>query len=221
MSFNNPLVSDRNIDFLLYEVFRVEELCRLPAYADHSRETFDLVLQNARKFAREILYPTYKPMDETPAHLVAGEIKAHPAMRAVYPQLVEQGMVAATRPYDVGGQQLPHMVATLAALYGMAANLSAVSYLGLTAGAAHLIEAFGSDALKSSVMARMYSGEWTGTMALTEPQAGSSLTDVKTRATPSERGHYVIQGNKVFISGGDHALTENIVHLALAPIDGA
>ena len=218
---NNPLVSDRNVEFLLYEVFDAEGLCHLNAYEEHSRETFDLVLQNARKFAREVLFGTYKPMDEAPAHMVGGAIKVHPAMREVYPQLVEQGMVAATRPYDVGGQQLPHTVATLCAMYGMAANLSAVSYLGLTAGAAHLIEAFGNEALKSEMMARMYSGQWTGTMALTEPQAGSSLTDVKTKATATEHGHYLLRGNKVFISGGDHDLTENIVHLTLARIDGA
>jgi len=218
---SNPLVSDRNVDFLLYEVFDVEELCRLPAYRDHTRETFDLVLQNARKFAREVVLPTYKPMDGEPAHLEGGSIKVHPVMKGLYPKLVEQGLVAATRPYDVGGQQLPHMVATLSALYGMAANLSAMAYLGLTAGAAHLIEAFGSDELKSGMMAHMYSGEWTGTMALTEPQAGSSLTDVKTMATPTDHGHYLVQGNKVFISGGDQDLTENIVHLALARIDGA
>jgi butyryl-CoA dehydrogenase len=218
---NNPLVSDRNVEFLLYEVFDVEALCHLNAYEEHSRETFDLVLQNARKFAREVLFPTYKPMDEAPAQMVGGGIKVHPAMREVYPHLVDQGMVAATRPHEVGGQQLPHMVATVCALYGMAANLSAVSYLGLTAGAAHLIEAFGNEALKAEMMTRMYSGEWTGTMALTEPQAGSSLTDVKTRATPTERGHYLLRGNKVFISGGDHDLTENIVHLTLARIDEA
>jgi len=218
---SNPLVSDRNVEFLLYEVFDVEQICRLPAYQDHSRETFDLILNGARKFAREVVLPTYKPMDAEPAHMVAGGIKVHPAMKALYPKLVEQGGIAATRPYEVGGQQLPHTVATLVALYGMAANLSAVAYLGLTAGAAHLIEAFGSDALKAEVMPRMYSGEWTGTMALTEPQVGSSLTDVRTRATPTDRGHYLLQGNKVFISGGDQDLTENIVHLALARIDGA
>jgi alkylation response protein AidB-like acyl-CoA dehydrogenase len=218
---NNPLVSDRNIEFLLYEVFSAEEICALPAYADHSRETFDLVLQNARKFAREVLYPSYKPMDENPPHMVGGGLKVHASMREVFPKLVEQGMTAATRPYEVGGQQLPHMVSTLAAMYGMAANLSAVGYLGLTAGAAHLIEAFGSDALKAEMMSRMYGGQWTGTMALTEPQAGSSLTDVKTKATPTEHGHYLLRGNKVFISGGDHDLTENIVHLTLARIDGA
>ena len=169
---SNPLVSDRCVDFLLYEVFDVEELCRLPAYRDHSRETFDLVLRNARRFAREVILPTYKPMDADPAHLEGGGIKVHSAMKGLYPKLVEQGGIAATRPYEVGGQQLPHMVASLVALYGMAANLSAVGYLGLTAGAARLIESFGSDALKSEMMPRMYSGEWTGTMALTEPQAG-------------------------------------------------
>jgi butyryl-CoA dehydrogenase len=217
----NPLVSDRNVDFLLYEVFDAEEVCELQAYEDHSKETFDLLLQNARKFAREVLYPTYKPMDEAPPHFEGAGLKAHPVMKAIFPKLVEQGMTAATRPYEVGGQQLPHTVATLLALYGMAANLSAVGYLGLTAGAAHLIEAFGSDALKAEMMTRMYGGEWTGTMALTEPQAGSSLTDVKTRATPTEHGYYEMRGNKVFISGGDHDLTENIVHLTLARIDGA
>jgi alkylation response protein AidB-like acyl-CoA dehydrogenase len=222
---NNPLVSDRNVDFLLYEVFDAEALCRLNAYQEHSKETFDLLLQNSRKFAREVLLPTYKPMDEAPARLVldggAGGIEVHPLMRELYPKLAAQGMVAATRPYDVGGQQLPHVVATLCAFYGMAANLSAVAYLGLTTGAAHLIEAFGGEALKSEMMTRMYSGEWTGTMALTEPQAGSSLTDVKTRATPTDRGYYLMRGNKVFISGGDHDLTDNIVHLALGRIDGA
>src|SRR5580693_6107191 len=160
----NPLVADRNVEFLLYEVFRAEEVCRFPAYADHSRDTFDLVLQNARKFAREVLFPAYKPMDESPAHLVGSGIVVHPAMKQLYPKLVEQGMVAATRPYEVGGQQLPHVVATLATLYGMAANLSAVGYIGLTSGAAHLIETFGSDELRAEMMAAMYSGQWTGTM---------------------------------------------------------
>jgi alkylation response protein AidB-like acyl-CoA dehydrogenase len=218
---NNPLVSDRNVEFLLYEVFDADRLCALSAYEEHSRETFDLVLQNARKFAREVLWPTYKAIDEAPAHRVGDGIKVHPMMKDLYPKLVDQGLTAATRPYAVGGQQLPHTVATLAALYGMAANLSAVGYLGLTSGAAHLIEAFGSDALKSEMMTRMYGGEWTGTMALTEPQAGSSLTDVKTTATPTDHGRYLLRGNKVFISGGDQDLTENIVHLTLARIEGA
>src|SRR5260370_23040548 len=108
----NPLVSDRNIEFLLYEVFDVEALCRLPAYKDHSRETFDLVLLNARKFAREVLLPTYKPMDEAPPRLEGGGIRVHPAMKQLFPRLVEQGTIAAARPHEVGGQQLPHTIPT-------------------------------------------------------------------------------------------------------------
>jgi len=217
----NPLVRDRDVEFLLYEVFDVAALCRLPAFAEHSRETFDLVLQTARKFAREVLYPTYKAMDEAPARMVGAGIQVHPRLKELFPKLVEQGGLTMTRPHAVGGQQLPHAVAAAVTLYGMAANLSAVGYLGLTTGAAHLIEAFGSDALKAEMMTPMYAGEWTGTMALTEPHAGSSLTDVRTRATPTTGGHYRVRGNKVFISGGDQDITENIVHLTLARIDGA
>src|SRR5258708_16212554 len=124
----NPLVSDRNVEFLLYEVFGVESLCRLPAYADHSRETFDIILKNARKFAREVLFPTYKAMDAEPAHMVDGGIRVHPVMKDLFPKLVEQGATAATRPYDVGGQQLPHAVAPLSALYPMPANPTASGY---------------------------------------------------------------------------------------------
>ncbi len=109
---NNPLVSDRNVEFLLYEVFDVEALCGLQAYEEHSRETFDLLLQNARKFAREVILPTYRPVDEAPARMVGDGIKVHPAMQALYPKLAEQGMTAATRPASVGGQQLPHTVAS-------------------------------------------------------------------------------------------------------------
>ena len=106
-------------------------------------------------------------------------------MKTIYPQLVEFGLIGATRPVAVGGQQLPRLVCTLAAIYLMAGNLSACGYVGLTSAAAHLLESFGSEELQREFMARMYSGQWTGTMALTEPQAGSSLADVKTRATIS------------------------------------
>lgn len=217
----NPLLSDRNVEFLLHEVLDTDALLRLPAFAEHSRETFDLYLASARKLARDLLYPAYKPMDEAPPALSGGELRVHPRMKALYPRLVELGLITATRPEAVGGQSLPHSVASLAGAYLMAANLSASAYLGLTTGAARLIESFGSEALKDGFMRRMYAGEWTGTMALTEPQAGSSLADVKTRATPTPHGHHLIHGSKIFISGGDHDLTENIVHLTLARIDGA
>ena len=113
------------------------------------------------------------------------------------------------------------LVHTMATAYLMAANLSAYGYIGLTLGAAHLIEAFGSEEIKARFMTPMYEGEWTGTMALTEPQAGSSLGDISTTATPTDDGYYLIKGSKIFISGADHSITENVVNLALARIEGA
>jgi butyryl-CoA dehydrogenase len=142
-------------------------------------------------------------------------------MKLAWKELRELGVIAAGRPVSVGGQQLPLTVATVSHAYLMAGNLAAYAFAGLTTGAAHLIEAFGSDALKARVLGKLYSGEWTGTMALTEPQAGSSLADVTSRAKPTADGHYLVSGAKIFISGGDQDLTENIVHLVLARIDGA
>jgi alkylation response protein AidB-like acyl-CoA dehydrogenase len=217
----NPLVSDRNVEFLLHELLHAEQLCALPHFADHSRETFDLVLASARKLAREVLFPAFKPMDEEPPRLVAGQVRVHPSLREILPRMFELGLANATRPAEVGGQQLPILVNTMATLYAMAANGAAFGYVGLTAGAAHLLETFGSEWLRREFMARMYSGEWTGTMALTEPHAGSSLADVRTRARPTAEGHYLIDGNKVFISGGDQDVSANVVHLVLARIEGA
>ncbi|HRI51827.1 MAG TPA: acyl-CoA dehydrogenase [Pseudomonadota bacterium] len=217
----NPLVSDRDVEFLLYEVLDGAALPTLPAFAAHDRATFELLIDSARRLAREVLYPAYRAMDAEPPRFEDGRIITHPLMKTIYPQLVEFGLIGATRPVAVGGQQLPRLVCTLAAIYLMAGNLSACGYVGLTSAAAHLLESFGSEELKREFMARMYSGQWTGTMALTEPQAGSSLADVKTRATPAAGGHYLIRGSKIFISAGDHDLTENVVHLTLARIDGA
>ncbi len=217
----NPLLRDRDVDFLLYELLDAPSLCALPAFAEHSRETFDLYLRSVRRLAREVLFPAYKPMDESPARLEAGRIVTHPRMKGIWEQLVGLGVISATRPAEVGGQALPMTVGTLAHAYLMAGNLSAYAYAGLTTGAAHLIEAFGDDALKREMMAKMYAGQWTGTMALTEPHAGSSLSDVTTSASKRGDGTYAIRGSKIFISGADHELTENIVHMTLARIEGA
>ncbi|WP_437605590.1 acyl-CoA dehydrogenase [Sorangium sp. So ce834] len=217
----NPLLNDRDVEFLLYEVLDAPRLCELPYFADHTRETFDLYLQSCRRFAREVLFPTYRPVDASPPRFEGGAVAAHPALKQVFRPMIELGVLTAARPADVGGQQLPLVVAMLAGAYLMAANLSACGYLGLTTAAAHLIQTFGDETLKSTFMTRLYAGEWTGTMALTEPQAGSSLADVQARAERTQAGHYLVRGSKIFISGGDHDLAENIVHLVLARIDGA
>ncbi|MER2562324.1 MAG: acyl-CoA dehydrogenase [Myxococcaceae bacterium] len=216
----NPLVSDRFIEFLLFDVLDAEALCRLPYFADHSKATFAPWLAACRRVAREVLWPTYKPMDDAPPRFENGRVFVHPTMKQCWRELVDLGVLSASRPAEVGGQQLPLTVATLSHAYLMAGNLSAYGYAGLTTGAAHLIEAFGTDDVKSMFLSAMYEGRWTGTMALTEPQAGSSLADVKSTATP-KGDRYLLKGSKIFISGGDQDVTENIVHLVLARIDGA
>ncbi len=217
----NPLIRDRDVEFLLYEVLGAEQLCKLPAFSEHGRETFDMFIREARRIARELLFPAYRPMDEAPPRFADGKVHAHPKMHDIYSQLVALGLVSATRPAEVGGQQMPLTVSTFAHAYLMAANLSAFGYVGLTTGAGHLIEAFGDAWLKENFLAPLYDGRWTGTMALTEPHAGSSLADVATVATPAGDGTYRIRGAKIFISGGDHDLTDNIVHMTLARIEGA
>jgi alkylation response protein AidB-like acyl-CoA dehydrogenase len=222
MAASNPLVRDRDVEFLLHEVHAVERLCQLPRFAEHGRETFDLFLASAAKLARERLFPLFRAMDEHPARLVDGRVVDHPAMGELYDQLVELGILSAGRPEQVGGASLPQAVTTMAYLYLMAGNGGAVGYPLLTAGAAHLIESFGSDALKSTYMQRMYDGEWTGTMSLTEPHAGSGLGDLTSSATPitegphASEGAHKLRGSKIFISGGDLQFRENVVHLTLA-----
>jgi alkylation response protein AidB-like acyl-CoA dehydrogenase len=218
MAAPNPLVRDRDVDFLLYEVHQVQRLCALPAFAEHERETFDLYLASAAKLARERLFPLFRAMDEQPATLVDGRVHDHPAMGEIYDQLVELGLLTAGRPEAVDGANLPQCVATMAYLYLMAGNGGAAGYALLTTGAAHLIESFAAAELKQVFMRRMYAGEWTGTMALTEPQAGSGLGDLTTSATPiaDRPGVYRIRGNKIFISGGDLQFRANVVHLTLA-----
>ncbi len=216
----NPLFDDREIDFLLYDVLDAEGLLKLDAFREHSRETFDMVIGGARKLARSALFPAYREMDATP-RFEGGRIFLHPKMQELYPKLNALGIAAATRGPEVGGQSLPVIIDSAAQVYLCAANLGASAFVILCRGPGHLIEAFGSDELKRAYMGPLYRGEMTGTMALTEPHAGSSLADLTTSAKPTDRGEYLIHGSKIFISGGDHDLTDNIVHLTLARIEGA
>jgi butyryl-CoA dehydrogenase len=217
----NPLLSDRDIDFLLYELHDVESLTKLPVFAEHSRETFDLLLGSVRRLARDVLFPRYRAMDQAAPVFENGRMRVHPDMRALYGQMVELGLINASSPAQHGGQDLPVVINVVASTYLMAANTTAYGYMGLTSGAAHLLETFGSDVLKERFMKPMHEGRFTGTMALTEPQAGSSLADVKSKATPKPDGSFSISGTKIFISGGDNDFAENTVHLTLARIDGA
>jgi butyryl-CoA dehydrogenase len=218
----NPLVDDRDVEMILDELLDLGAHAKLPYFADHDRETYQLVLESARALARDTLFPAYRTLDLDPPRLVDGRVVVHPALASLYARTQELGLVAANRSHAVGGAQLPLVVTSLAAAYLMAANAAVFGYVGLTAGAAHLLEAFGSEALRATYMAPMYRGDWTGTMALTEPHAGSSLADITTTATPVAGGdYYLVRGAKIFISAGDHDLSGNIVHMTLARLAGA
>jgi alkylation response protein AidB-like acyl-CoA dehydrogenase len=216
----NPLIDDRLTD-LLFDALDLGGLAELPAFAEHDAGTFRLYVDACRRVGREVLWPSYQATDAEPPTMEDGRVRLHPKTREGFEHVRELGVIAATRPESVGGQQLPLSVATMAHAYLMAGNLSTTGLAWLTTGAGHLIEAFGDDALKATFLGPMMSGRWTGTMALTEPQAGSSLGDLSTTATDAGDGSYRIRGAKIFISGGDHDAAENMVHLVLARIEGA
>lgn len=214
-------VSERDLRFLLYEVFDAEALCTYPYFEEHSRETFDMVVETAFKMGRDLLFPYFQEMDKIPPELTDGEVRVHPMVKEFMLACGEGGWIAANAPFEMEGQQLPILVTSICRFIFSAANYSASVYPMLTTGAAHLIESFGSDGLIQTFIPKMHSGQWQGTMALTEPQAGSSLSDITTQATPNPTGEYRIRGQKIFISAGDHNGVENVVHLMLARIKGA
>ncbi|MDY6905303.1 MAG: acyl-CoA dehydrogenase [Thermodesulfobacteriota bacterium] len=214
-------VSERNIRFLLYEVFDVDAMLGHEYYSQHNRKMIDMVIKAAVQLATDLLFPLFEEMDRKPPELVNGEVRVHPAMRKLISAYADGGWLTSRVPFDQDGEQLPHMVADVCEFIFSAANYSAYTYAGLTIGAAHLIEAFGDQALYDTYVSHMRAGKWQGTMALTEPEAGSSLSDVATVAAPTDKGYYLIKGQKVFISAGDHDAVDNVVHLMLARIDGA
>lgn len=217
----NPLVSDAFVDLLMFDALDVSALTAFEHFREHDRGTFELWVQSCRRLAREKLFAAYRPMDSAPPALSDGRVRTHPVMNELWPALAETGVINATRPYDVGGQQLPFTVATIASFYLLAANGAAYSFAGLTTGAGHLIEAFGDETVRGLFLEPLYNGTFNGTMALTEPHAGSSLADLTSTATPRGDGTYSIKGSKIFISGGDQSFARNTVHMVLARLDGA
>ena len=182
---------------------------------------FDMVLKAAVKLGKDLLFPIFEEMDRNQPELVNGEVKVHPSVKTIMKEFGEGGWISSRVPFDQDGEQLPSMVADICEFIFAAANYSANAYPGLTFGASHLIESFGSRELYDRYVPKMRSGEWQGTMALTEPEAGSSLSDITTMAEPTAEGYYRIRGQKIFISAGDHDGVDNIVHLMLAKITGA
>ena len=221
---SDTLVNLRDIRFVLYEMLDVEALTKYDYFADHSKETFDTVLEAAYQLACEVCWPAYAEMDRVGATYDAKSktTRVPECMHRVWRAYKEGGWHGEIAPAELGGQQFPGTVAAATSLIFNAANTAANMYVGGAAGAAGLINSFGNEMLKTTYLEKLYRGEWGGTMCLTEPQAGSSLSDVKTTAVKAARGdYYLLTGTKCFISSGDHDLTENIVHPVLARLPDA
>lgn len=215
------LICQRNLAFELYEVLDAEELTRRERFAEHSRETFDAALGTARTIAEKYFAPHNRKSDEHEPVYQNGEAVLIPEVKPAVDAFIEAGFHNAGRSFEDGGMQLPNLLSRACFAHFQSANIATSSYPMLTMGAAHLIEAFGSDEQKRLFLQPMIDGRFFGTMALTEPHAGSSLSDIRTRAEPAGDGSYRLKGNKIFISGGDHPLSENIVHMVLAKLPDA
>jgi butyryl-CoA dehydrogenase len=207
--------------FQLFDVHGLEQLLKYDRFADFDEDALQIFLEAVKDFSDQELYPCFREMDEQPAHFQDGKIVTHPQLESILRKGGELGLIGSSFDYDHGGIQLPSMAFTAAYYIMDAANNNVPGYLGLTGGAAELILSFGNDQLKDTYIPQMVSGEWAGTMCLTEPQAGSSLSDITTTAYPQQDGSYKIKGQKIFISGGDHEYCDNFIHLLLARIEGA
>ena len=208
------------VKFLLYNVHDLEGVLAQERFKDYDRASVDLFLNAVSDFSDKELFPYFQEMDARPAHFEDGEVHVHPQVTQYMKKAGEMGLAAALFDHEVGGLQMPNCVVTAAAYIQESANNHLPGYIGLTFGAAELILHFGNEHLKNTYVPNMLSGAWNGTMCLTEPQAGSSLSDIVTSAEPDGE-HYLISGQKIFISGGDYKGVENVVHLVLARIKGA
>ena len=214
------IFSRRDLDFLLYEWLDVEALLTRKRFAEHSRETFDGILDLAEKLATEQFAPHNRLGDTEEPRVVDGLVVTPAPMRPAIEAFGRAGFFAASADEEVGGSQLPTTVHRAAMLWFQAANTGTTGYLGLTMANASLLQAYGTAEQISAFVPPLLEGRFLGTMCLSEPQAGSSLADITTRAIEQPDGTYRLTGNKMWISGGDHELTENIVHLVLAKIPG-
>jgi len=218
---SETLLSSRNLAFELYEVLDAEGLTRRERFAEHNRETFDAAIGTARSIAEKYFAPHNRKGDENEPRYENAQAILIPEVKPAVDAFLEAGFLNAARSFETGGMQLPTLLSQACFAHFQAANAATTSYPFLTMGAANLIESFGTDEQKQRFLQPMIDGRFFGTMALTEPHAGSSLSDIRTRAEPASDGTYRLKGNKIFISGGDHPLSENIVHMVLAKLPDA
>lgn len=215
------LVDKRDIEFTLFDYLETEKLTSLERYDGFNRELFKMVLDEGAKFAAEKLAPGSAEADEIGARFIDGQVVLPESYDQLYKEFCEGGWFAPVHNPEYGGQGLPNVIGMALLEMFCGAQPSFAFIPGLTVAAAHLIEVFGTDRDKALYLEKMYTGEWGGTMCLTEPQAGSALGDLTTTATAVEGEEYFhVKGNKIFISAGDQQITDNIIHLVLARVQG-
>ncbi|MEM7298479.1 MAG: acyl-CoA dehydrogenase [Bacteroidota bacterium] len=211
----------KTLSFLISNVHHLEELLTTDRYAAYDKQSIDLLLDAVKDFSDSSLFPYIKEMDEKPSVFKDGRVTVHEQFGPIMKKAAEMGLIGAFMDEKDNGLQLPILVFNALYFIMEAANNHVTGYLGLTAGSANLILAFGAEELKAKYVPKMLDMEWGGTMCLTEPQAGSSLSDITSSAVPKEDGTYTIKGQKIFISASDHQFADNFIHLVLARIDGA
>ena len=215
------LLNSRDLEFLLYEWLDAEALTAQPRFSEHSRETFDAALELSQTVAERHFAPHNRRNDLEEPTFDGEHVHLHPEIGQALAVFRETGLMSAGMPAEVGGMQLPATVTTACFAWFQAANISTSGYPFLTIANANLLLAHGSEEQIQEYVLPMLEGRYFGTMCLSEPQAGSSLADVTVRAEPQPDGSFRIFGNKMWISGGDHELSENIIHLVLARVPGA
>lgn len=212
------LVSRRDVEFLLFEWLDVTRLTERPAFADHSRQTFDAALDTYSEIAHAEFAPHNKKVDREPPRLVGNDVESAPEQRSALQAFAAAGLLAACQEESFGGMRLPHVVERAGLAFVLAACPATTAYAFLTMANANLLLTHGTPSQVERFVRPMLDGRWTGTMCLSEPQAGSSLADITMRAERQPDGTYRLTGNKMWISGGDHDLADNIVHLVLAKV---
>ena len=210
----------RDMDFIINELCDFNRISALAGYEDATQDTVSAVLEEAGKYASQVLSPLNRTGDLKGAIWTDGDVSTPAEWHEAYDQLVEMGWNAPSASPDHGGMGLPNVVNACIQEMFQGANMAFQLCPMLTQGAIEAIEAYANDELKEKYLSKLVSGEWTGTMNLTEPQAGSDLSAVRSTATPSG-DHYLVKGQKIFITYGDHDLTDNIVHLVLARLPDA
>ena len=217
----SKILSRRDLEFLLYEWLQVERLTQRARFADHSRETFDAAIDTCEQIATELFATHNKKSDQHEPHFDGTSVQMIGEVKVALDAFSKAGLLAAGQDFEQGGMQLPCVVEKAGFAYFKGANVGTSSYPFLTIGNANTLMKCGTPEQIERFVKPMLSGRFFGTMCLSEPQAGSSLSDIVTRAEPQDDGTYRLRGNKMWISAGEHELSENIIHLVLAKVPDA